>query len=73
MENLDGGPVEGSPDPGPLEHLVPEVILERSSRKEVSALEPLEHLVPAGASDSKHIRGRIAMEPLEHSVPDLAL
>ena len=41
VEVLDGGPVEGSPDPEPLEHLVPEVILERSSRKEVSGLEPL--------------------------------
>ena len=30
----------------PLEHSVPEVILERSSRRKLSALEPLDHSVP---------------------------
>ena len=58
---------------GPLEHSVPDVIVEQRSREELSPLEPLEHSVPEVASDIRHIRGQIAMVPLEHSVPDIAL
>ena len=65
--------MEGSPDPGPLEHSVPEVILERSSRKKLSALELLEHSVPEVILERSSRRELFTLEPLEHSVPDVVL
>ena len=57
----------------PLEHSVPEVILERSSRKKLSALEPLEHSVPDEILERSSRRKFSVLEPLEHSVPDVVL
>ena len=57
----------------PLEHSVPEVILERSSRKKLSALEPLEHSVPEVILERSYRKKLSALEPLEHSVPEVIL
>ena len=52
-----------------LEHSVPDVILERSSRKKLSDLEPLEHSVPEVALERSSEKKLSALKPLEHSVP----
>ena len=54
----------------PLEHSVPEVILERSSRRKLSALE---HLVPDEILERSSRKKLSALEPLEHSVPEVIL
>ena len=51
-----------------LEHSVPEVILERSSRNKLSDLEPLEHSVPEVVLERSSKKELSALEPLEHSV-----
>ena len=56
----------------PLEHLVPEEILERSSRKKLSALEPLEHSVPDVVLERSSRKKFSALDPLEHSGLDQA-
>ena len=53
----------------PLEHSVPEVILERSSRKKFSALE---HSVPDEVLERSSRRKLSALDPLEHSGLDQA-
>ena len=60
---------------GPVGRFIthPEVILERSSRKELSALEPLEHSVPDVVLERTSRKELSAPEPLEHSVPDVVL
>ena len=54
-----------------MEHSVPDVVREHSSRKELSALEPLEHLVLEIAPDGGPMEGAPVLEPLEHSVLEI--
>ena len=56
----------------PLEHSVPEVVLEGSSRRKLSALEPLEHSVPDTVLKCSSRRKLSSLDPLEHSGLDQA-
>ena len=56
----------------PLEHSLPEVVLECSSRRKLSALETLEHSVPDAVLERSSRRKLSALEPLDHSGLDQA-